>query len=76
MDLKPNLNLTRHFKQSGIPLTPPFHTIVIELLLQFRVIQEMISNVRKHSQAACVIIQLHFGHDRVAATVSDDGKGF
>lgn len=42
----------------------------------FRVAQEALTNVRKHSQAAKVDIALAFDGDRVRLDISDDGRGF
>lgn len=42
----------------------------------FRVIQESLLNVKKHSSAKNVIVQLHFNEDIIIGSVADDGKGF
>ena len=41
----------------------------------FRIIQEAVSNVRKHSGASTVMVAVEFKQDEVAVIVSDDGKG-
>jgi signal transduction histidine kinase len=42
----------------------------------YRLIQEILSNIRKHAEATSVLIQL-FGHqDRLNLIIEDDGKGF
>ena len=42
----------------------------------YRLIQEVLSNIRKHAAAKTVFIQL-FGHDNnIHLTIEDDGKGF
>jgi signal transduction histidine kinase len=47
----------------------------LELAL-FRVIQEALNNVKQHSEARSVRVQIDFGAKSVKAAVSDDGKGF
>lgn len=42
----------------------------------FRVAQEALTNVRKHSQATQVRIALNFGDGRVQLEIGDDGQGF
>jgi NarL family two-component system sensor histidine kinase LiaS len=42
----------------------------------FRVTQEALSNIARHSQASHVEIQLALKSDEVFITISDDGKGF
>ncbi len=47
----------------------------IELAL-FRIVQEALSNVKRHSEARSVRVRIEFGEGAVKAVVSDDGKGF
>ncbi|NPV09574.1 MAG: GAF domain-containing sensor histidine kinase [Anaerolineae bacterium] len=47
----------------------------VELVL-FRIVQEALSNARRHSGASHVSVLVEFHHDRVTVTVKDDGKGF
>ena len=42
----------------------------------FRIVQEALANVVKHSEASTVELRLCFGTDSVAIDVSDNGKGF
>lgn len=42
----------------------------------FRIIQEALNNVRRHSGAARADIRIAFGLDKVRVTVADNGKGF
>ncbi len=42
----------------------------------YRIIQEALANIRKHSQAAQVRLRTQFLADRVAVTVQDNGIGF
>jgi signal transduction histidine kinase len=41
----------------------------------FRVLQEMLTNVSRHSQASKVVIRLGFGYGFVSLEVTDDGRG-
>ena len=45
-------------------------------IVLFRVVQESLSNVRKHSGADRVTVELHSGRTFVELTVTDDGCGF
>ncbi|HHY71320.1 MAG TPA: sensor histidine kinase [Thermoanaerobacterales bacterium] len=47
----------------------------IEVTL-FRVIQEALTNVRKHSKAKSCVVKLEFGNGMVNLVVIDDGVGF
>jgi two-component system, NarL family, sensor histidine kinase UhpB len=47
----------------------------VELTL-FRIAQEALSNVRKHSQASYVKVELRYTPMKVRLIISDDGKGF
>ena len=47
----------------------------VELVL-FRIVQEALSNVRKHALASQVVTTVAFGEGRVRITVEDDGQGF
>ncbi len=42
----------------------------------YRIIQELLSNIRKHAKAREVIIQLSQSEDTLSVTVEDDGVGF
>ncbi|OGO03851.1 MAG: hypothetical protein A2Y91_00240 [Chloroflexi bacterium RBG_13_54_8] len=42
----------------------------------FRIIQESVSNIRRHSGAARVVTRVEFCPDSVKVVVADDGKGF
>jgi PAS domain S-box-containing protein len=45
-------------------------------LALFRIAQEALSNVRKHSHASAVELTLDFRNDSIAMTVADNGNGF
>ena len=45
-------------------------------LLLFRIAQEALSNVRRHSKATKARIELRCGQDTVTLTIHDDGVGF
>ena len=42
----------------------------------FRLIQELLNNIKKHARASDVIIQLEYGSKYLRLTVIDNGKGF
>jgi signal transduction histidine kinase len=41
-----------------------------------RVGQEAITNATKHAAAGKILVDLHFGDNRLRLSVSDDGRGF
>ncbi len=45
-------------------------------LVLFRIAQEALSNIRKHSEASKAWIAMEFGDDKVVLIVRDNGKGF
>ena len=47
----------------------------IELVI-FRIVQEALSNVTKHAQAARVETRIEFGDGKTRITVTDNGRGF
>ena len=47
-----------------------------EELVLFRVVQEALSNVRRHSKASHALVQIRFHPNSVRVTVQDDGIGF
>jgi signal transduction histidine kinase len=42
----------------------------------YRIIQEMLTNMRKHARARRVCVELRRGEEEVRLLVSDDGQGF
>lgn len=56
---------------SGSLPTDPLSEVTI-----YRVVQESLTNVRRHAQAAAVQVTLRGSDDSVEVTVSDDGQGF
>ncbi len=47
----------------------------IEIAL-FRIAQEAVTNIARHSMADSAIIDLHYGYDEVTMTITDNGTGF
>jgi len=45
-------------------------------LTVFRIAQEVLSNIRRHSQASTVEMTLDFGTDALTLVISDNGQGF
>jgi signal transduction histidine kinase len=45
-------------------------------LVLFRIVQEALSNVKRHSQASQVVTTVEFDGGRARITVDDDGQGF
>ena len=60
------------FSEMGIPLRLPSSTEIAV----YRVVQEALSNIRKHAEATKVSIRLLFLKDKLSVEIRDDGKGF
>lgn len=45
-------------------------------LLLFRIAQEALSNIRKHSEASVALVKLEATKNKIKMTVADNGKGF
>ncbi|MBI4303048.1 MAG: PAS domain S-box protein [Chloroflexi bacterium] len=71
-DLTRNCNITAEVEVVGTPRKLPPET---ELLL-FRIAQEALTNVRRHSEANKAHIKLEFSDHNIDLTVNDNGKGF
>lgn len=74
--------LEKYSHQSGIPTTLE-STLDDEPLLSpraevqvIRVIQEALTNVRKHSGASTAVVRISNGDDWTTFTIEDDGRGF
>ena len=48
---------------------------IIELAI-FRIIQESLNNIRKHSGAENAKVKIEYNRDFISASIKDDGKGF
>ena len=57
---------------SGKDQRLPSHTEVTI----FRVVQQLMNNVRSHAQASHVQVSMDIGDDKVTVSVEDDGTGF
>ena len=63
-----NTHLLIEGKEHKIPHGPD--------VVLFRIVQEAINNIKKHSNATEAIITLAYDDDSIKLTVSDNGKGF
>jgi PAS domain S-box-containing protein len=45
-------------------------------LVLFRIAQEALTNVKKHSEASKASVKLEYGVDKITLTIADNGKGF
>lgn len=74
--LADDMGMSRGVRASVVVLgTPRRLPPEVELLL-FRVAQEALSNVRKHSEATHVEVRIEFGPQHVGLAIADDGRGF
>lgn len=71
-DLTKNYGIIVEVEIEGTPL----HLSPESELVLFRIIQEALTNVRKHSQATRVAIKIEFTDNNVKVVVEDNGKGF
>jgi signal transduction histidine kinase len=69
-DLRRASGITIHVEGQGVGTLPPTVDVVV-----YRVIQEALTNVRKHAQARNVWLRTEWGRDWFTASVRDDGKG-
>lgn len=59
------------------PVAGKHHRLAPETgLTVFRIAQEVLSNVRRHSQAESVEMTVDFSEDALTVIISDTGKGF
>ncbi len=65
-----SVKLEVHLEQPGQKLQAPTELAI------FRIVQEAVANVRKHSQATTVCIDLRFTAELAELRISDDGVGF
>jgi signal transduction histidine kinase len=75
--------ITRFTRQYGLPVEltvpaeveerPPAQAVSVQL---FRIIQEALSNVRKHARAHCVQVSFALSGTLLRVVVADDGRGF
>ncbi|HEY77525.1 MAG TPA: PAS domain S-box protein [Dehalococcoidia bacterium] len=71
-DMVKNQGIATHVDVTGTKHTLPMET----QLLLFRIGQEALSNIRRHSGASIATVKLEFESGKVRMTISDNGKGF
>ena len=71
-DLSSNHGIEMETEIEGEPRQLPPET---ELML-FRIIQEALTNVRKHSRADRVLLSVYFNNNTVKVVIRDNGSGF
>ena len=65
-------DIASDFEESGLPVSIPSEAA----LCLFRVAQESLQNIAKHSRAKRVSVRLDFRTGGVTLTIQDDGAGF
>ncbi|HYR28646.1 MAG TPA: GAF domain-containing protein [Thermoanaerobaculia bacterium] len=72
--------IRRWQEMSGVPTTltiePGIRLLPAAELQLVRIIQEALTNVRKHARAAHAAVEIHRRNGSVIATITDDGAGF
>jgi len=71
-DMVKNQGIDTDVKVTGEEQALPLETQT----LIFRIIQEALSNIRRHAKASEAIVNLEFKNDLITIIVSDNGKGF
>lgn len=74
LDMTDHLNqtgITTSFEMTNLPKINETNQIMI-----YRLVQELISNIKKHANATHILIQLIGVQNQLQITVEDDGKGF
>ncbi len=71
-DMAKNKGIVINVKVMGVERTLPVET----QLLLFRIVQEALSNIRKHAKASSATVNLEFWDSSVILSVTDNGKGF
>lgn len=71
-DFQNSTGITTTFRLIG---TPVEMNGLVQIAL-YRVVQEALTNVRKHSQASRVIVKIEFVEGYISLLVMDNGKGF
>jgi signal transduction histidine kinase len=71
-DLAKNENLVADLQVTGeaAGLAPDLEVAI------YRVVQEALTNVRKHAHASRVLVRADFGPDQISISVEDNGTGF
>jgi two-component system sensor histidine kinase DegS len=70
-------DLTSDGVETGLTVTGEVRRLQPEEeLVLFRIVQEALSNVRRHSKASHALVQIGFHPNSVRVTVQDDGVGF
>jgi PAS domain S-box-containing protein len=72
-DFSDKTGLRINFTSSGMRGLKLDHNIMINL---YRLVQEGLSNVRKHADAGSVSVKLIAAHPQIILRIEDDGKGF
>ncbi|OFX32719.1 MAG: hypothetical protein A2Z07_05690 [Armatimonadetes bacterium RBG_16_67_12] len=75
------VQVTRFREQAKLPVTFDVHgpvpTVPALAAVQItRIVQEALTNVRKHAQATGVVVMLGLEGDRLLVRITDDGRGF
>lgn len=70
--LKTSMNIDAELKIFGNYF---FSSSIIEINI-YRIIQEALNNIKKHSEASKIDLQLHFTENMIIGSIIDNGKGF
>lgn len=67
----------KHGIEAQVKVRGTEHSLPSEVqLLLFRIAQEALNNIRRHTQASMALITVKFADDKTVLTISDNGQGF
>ncbi len=74
-------DLGEQLKQQGYNITLEINNLPNKIdetkkIMLYRIAQEVLSNIRKHADAASILLQLFGFEDQLTLIIEDDGKGF
>ena len=70
MEVYDNIDVETHFEVSEKRIRDPFKILI------YRILQEALNNVAKHSQADRVKVSLRLVENKIELVIKDNGKGF
>lgn len=73
-------DITEQLEAENYKVTLEFRTLPdlenTQEIMLYRIIQELLNNIKKHAKATTIFIQLYSNDDTVFLTIEDDGIGF
>jgi len=70
------LERTKQYKINFLVEGTPFKNNSQRELVVYRIVQELLNNIVKHSEASEINIEMHYLSEKLVITAADNGKGF